>query len=120
MADKDDELIRTMFDEVAEVTLKPDGEVEVEVVETAVEDMENAVADFVKSANEFFDSNSRRCATEVSRAGIMWWRRLEWLAFADAKLKDGFCGRDRSRESIRLYHHYRLKLIAGRRYHTDA
>jgi|SRR5579872_5583112 len=52
--------------------------------------------------------------------GIVWCRRLVWLALVESRLKDAFGVRDRSRESIVLYHKYGLKLIASSRYRTDA
>jgi hypothetical protein len=45
---------------------------------------------------------------------------LQWLALADAKLKDLFCGRDRSPESIKRYHAYRPQLIEGGASKADA
>jgi len=45
---------------------------------------------------------------------------LEYLALADSRLKEAFCGRDRSPLSISQYHKWRLKMINGRRYRADA
>ena len=117
----DDRLIESMFDEVVETHVGKDGSVEAKLVSPSAEEMEEAVADFVKSAREFRDLNSRPdAATAPERPGILWWRALEWLALADSRLKDVFCGRDRSPRSIRQFHKFRLKMIAGRRYRTDA
>jgi hypothetical protein len=35
------------------------------------------------------------------------WKALQWLALADSRLKDLFCGRDSSPRSIAMYHKYR-------------
>ncbi len=110
-----------MFDELIRTTVMPDGKVDAELVQPDPKEVENAVADFVKSAREFRILHS--CpdgATDPERRGILWWRALEWLACTDSRLKDIFCGPDRSPRSIAQYHKYRLKLIDGKRYRTDA
>ena len=110
-----------MFDELIRTTVMPDGKIDVELVQPDPKEVENAVADFVKSAREFRILHS--CpdgATDPERRGILWWRALESLACADSRLKDIFCGPDRSPRSIAQYHKYRLKLIDGKRYRTDA
>jgi hypothetical protein len=81
--------------------------------------MEEAVAEFVQCAKEFFDSRAEH-AHAVNRAGVLFWRRLNWLSLADEKLKDCFCGRDRSPESISLYHKYRMQLLGGQKLRHDA
>jgi hypothetical protein len=50
---KDDKLIESMFDEVIETSIKPNGEVEVKLVSPSAEEVESAVADFVRSWREF-------------------------------------------------------------------
>lgn len=109
-----------MFDEVISTKIAPDGEVEVELVSPSAEEVEAAVADFVKSARDFLEINDNPGAAITERLGIRWWKAAEWLMLADNRLKDCFCGRDRSPAAIRQYHKFRLKMIDGRRYRTDA
>lgn len=88
-----------------------------EIVSTKTEPGKVAVETEVLSP----DLNSRsEAVTDRERLGILWWRALEYLALADSRLKECFCGRDRSPASVRLYHRFRLKMIDGRRYRTDA
>jgi len=110
-----------MFDEIVSTKID-DGKVTVEseVLSADPEQVENAVADFVRSARQFRETNSRLDASTDANLGMAWWKRLECLALADSRLKDVFCGRDRSPHSIAQYHKYRLKLIDGKRYRTDA
>lgn len=54
------------------------------------EEVENAVADFVRSVREFGDLNSRGDIATDLNAGIRWWRALEYLALADSRLKECF------------------------------
>jgi len=109
-----------MFDELVSTTIKPDGTVEVNLVSPSAEEVENAVADFIRSERDFRELNRPSAATDPNRIGIEWWKALEWLALADSRLKNIFCDRDRSPRSIAAYHKYRLKMIAGKRYRTDA
>src|ERR1700722_9156005 len=121
MKKAEDKTADSMFDEIVETNILPDGEVDVKLLDNPAQEMENAIAEFITSAREFFDSDTKlQCETDPTRAGILCWRRLEWLALADSRLKEAFCGRDRSRDSIALYHNYRLKLLDGKRYRTDA
>lgn len=92
----------------------------VTVTDVPAEEVENAVADFVQRHRQFREANSRPDIATDPNAGIQWWRALEYLALADSRLKECFCGRDRSPASVRLYHRFRLKMIDGRRYRTNA
>jgi len=112
-----DELVDSMFDEIAEVTVKPDGTVEASLVEDAAQEMENAVADMARSWREFRDVNADG---PIAIHDYAWWKALVYLSLAEDRMKTAFCGRDRSPRSIRQYHKFRLKMIAGRRYRTDA
>lgn len=109
----DDKLIKSMFDEVIETSVKPDGEVEVKLVSPSAEEMEEAVADFVRSWREY------RLLDPMRYGDIGWWKALQYLAISDDRLKEYFCGRDRSPSSIKRYHVWRLHLADGRRYKTD-
>ena len=109
-----------MFDEVFS-TSKPDGEVEVKLVSPSAEEVEQAVADFVRSWRDFRRFDLRPdAATDPERRGILWWRALESLALADSQLKNIFCGRDRSPASIAQCHKYKLHLIDRKPYRADA
>lgn len=117
-----------MLDEQTVTKTASDGTVETKRLVTdaetiaqmeAEQEMERAVADLVTSAREFFEMRSE-CASDYERPGIVWWRRLEALALADSRTKEAFCGRDRSLRSIRAYHKFKLKMISGRRYRTEA
>jgi hypothetical protein len=103
-----------MFDEVIETSVKPDGEVEVKLVSPSAEEMEHAVADFVRSWREF------RILDPLRYGDTGWWQSLQYLALADERLKEIFCGTDRSPASVKQYHRWRLHLADGRRYRTDA
>jgi hypothetical protein len=117
----DDKQIKSMFDGVIETTAKPNGEVEVKLVSPSAEEVEGAVADFVRSCRDFRRFDLRPdAATDMEQPGVLWWRALEYLALADSRLKDIFCGRDRSPASIKQYHKYRLSLISGKRLRADA
>jgi len=122
--DEADAEIATMFDEVQTVEMvngKPRISDEQTLREMDEKEMENAVADFVRSAREFLQLNTRPdLATDSQRPGILWWRALQWLALADSHLKDCFCGQDRSPQSIQRFHCWKLKMIDGTRYRTDA
>jgi hypothetical protein len=113
-----------MFDQEITTLIKADGTPEQKkwLAEDALqaEEAEAAVADFVRSWRRFREIDAPDAATFAANLGIEWWRCLEYLALADSRLKEVFCGRDRSPRSIRQYHEYRLKLIDGKRYRTDA
>lgn len=110
-----------MLDEIVSTKIE-DGKVMVksEILSPAPEDVKHAVADFVQSYRQFTKTNSRPDAATDANLSMAWWKRLENLALADSRLKDIFCGRDRSPRSIAQYNKFRLKMIAGRRYRTDA
>lgn len=119
--DEADKMVATMFDEL--VSTKIEGgkvTVETEVLSPDPEEVENAVADLVRSWRRFKEMDASVAATSGPQLGIEWWRAVEHLALADSRLKEVFCGPDRSPRSIRQYHKYKLKLIDGRRYRTDA
>lgn len=90
-----------VLDEIVSTKIE-DGKV---TAETAVlspdpEEVKNAVANFVQSYRLFRETNSRPDAAADANLCIAWWRRLEYLALADSRLKDVFCGPDRSPRSI--------------------
>jgi len=123
---KDDKLIDSMVDEVIETSINPDGKVErrwITDAETLADmerekEMADAVAEFVQRSREFL--NTLDAQTDPERRGILWWRACEWMMLADRRMKEAFCGRDRSPRSIAQYHRFRLKMMLGQRYRTDA
>ncbi len=112
-----DETVDSMFDEIVETRFAPNGTLEATLKPDAEHEMENAVADMVRSWREFKDANGDY---PIAVWGYTWWKALMYLSFAEDRLKEAFCGRDRSPASIRQYHRWRLKMIDGRRYRTDA
>jgi len=107
------ELLDSMFDEIAEVSVT----VKRDVPPPTAEEMANAVREFAQSWKEFVALDSSRSNAPIENK---WWQHLQWLALADSALKDIFCGRDRSPVSIAKYHAYRLKLVCGRPSKADA
>jgi len=107
----------SLFDEIVETRIALDGTLEASLKPDAEQEMEDAVADMVRSWKEFKDANGDY---PIAVWGYQWWRALCYLALAENRLKDSFCGRDRSPASIKQYHKWRLKMIDGRRYRTDA
>jgi hypothetical protein len=105
-----DETVDSMFDEIVETKIAPDGAVEVNLVSPSPEEVENAASELSFSWRKFRDINS-----PGAHLGIEWWRAAENLMLANNRLKDLFCGRDRSPRSIRLCHEYKLTLISDKK-----
>jgi len=99
-----------LFDQVKVVEIEP------ELPPPTPEQVERAVAEFVRSAKNFARVNGGSARFSSSE----WWQELQWLALADADLKTIFCGRDRSPRSIQQFLKYKLKMIEGKRYRSDA
>jgi len=123
--DKLDAEIAKMFDEVKEVRVetvngKPKVTDEQTVRETDAKEMEEAVADLVRSFREF---------TAITECGVDptdplrskgWWRALGYLALAESRAKDCFLGRHRDPASVQQYAKFRSKMLEGKRYRADA
>jgi hypothetical protein len=107
-----DETVDSLFDEIIETRIAPDDALEASLKPDAEQEMENAVADMVRSWTEFKEVNGEY---PIAVWGYNWWRCLSYLALAEDRLKQAFCGRDRSPASIRQFHCWRLKMIEGRR-----
>jgi hypothetical protein len=107
----------SLFDEIVETRIATDGTLEAGLKPDAEQEIENAVADMMRSWRDFKDANGDY---PIAVWGYQWWKCLCYLALAEDRLKEAFCGRDRSPASIRQYHKWRLKMIDGRRYRTDA
>jgi hypothetical protein len=106
-----------LFDEIIETRIAPDGTLEAGLKPDAEQEMEDAVADIVRSWKEFKDANGDH---PIAVWGYQWWRCLCYLALAEDRLKEAFLGRDRSPASVRQYHRWRLKMLDGQRYRADA
>jgi hypothetical protein len=108
-----------MFDEEITTLIKAEGTVEEKnwLAEHALqaEEAEAAVADLIRSWRRFKEMDASVAATSGAQLGIEWWRAAENLMLANNRLKDLFCGRDRSPRSIRLCHEYKLTLISDKK-----
>lgn len=112
-----DDTVDSMFDELVETKFAPDGTLEANLKPDAEQEMENAVADMVRSWKEFKEANGDY---PIAIWGYQWWRCLCYLALAEDRLKEAFCGRDRSPASVKKFHRWRLKIVDGRPYRADA
>jgi hypothetical protein len=113
-----DKTVDSMFGEIVETKISSDGKLEVvALAPDAEQEKEDAVADMVKSWKDFKDANGDY---PIAVWGYQWWRALMHLSLAEDRLKEAFLGRDRSPASVKQYHKWRLKMIDGRRYRTDA
>jgi hypothetical protein len=112
-----DETVDSMFDEIVETRIAPDGTLDASLKSDAEQEMEDAVADIVRSWKDFKDANGDY---PIAVWGYQWWKCLCHLALAEDRLKEAFLGRDRSPASVKQYHRWRLKMVDGRRYRADA
>ena len=113
--------IAKMFDEVKEVRVETlDGKPRVTegTVEGDAKEMEEAIADLVRSFREFSVFNERSVDPTDPLRSIAWWRALGYLALAESRAKDSFLGRHRDPASVRQYAKFRSKMI-GKRYRPD-
>jgi hypothetical protein len=100
-----------LFDEIVVTKLPP-------VEDAAATEMREAIEEFLKSAERFRELNSHNM--NWWSVGDPWWKAMQWLTISDTRLKQAFCGDNRSRSSIRLYHEYRQRLLVGVPYRTNA
>jgi hypothetical protein len=108
----------SLFDEIVETRIAPDGTLEASLRDPSAEgEMEAAVADMTRSWREFRDLNVKGPCVVHDYA---WWKALVYLSLAEDRLKEAFCGRDRSPASMRAFHKFRLKMCMGKRYRADA
>ena len=107
----------SLFDEIIETRIAPDGTVEASFKPDAEQDMKDALAHMLRSWKDFEDANGDY---PIAVWGHQWWKCLCYLALAEDRLKEAFCGRDRSPASMKQYHKWRLKMIDGRPYWADA
>jgi hypothetical protein len=108
----------SLFDEIIETRIAPDGTVEATLKPDAAQEMEACVADIVKAWKDFKDANGDQYPIAVW--GYAWWKALVHLALAEDHLKEQFLGRDRSPKSVAQYHRWRLSLCDGRPFRANA
>lgn len=110
-----------MFDEIVSTKIE-DGKVavETEVLSPDPEEVEKAVADLTRSFSDFNAIMSRGVDPVDPVKSLGWWRATEYLMLANNRLKDIFCGRDRSPASVKAYARFRSKVLEGKRYRPDA
>src|SRR5271155_1003467 len=113
MVTDDEKLLETMFGGgLIKATATPDDTDEVNLVSPSPEEVLDAASDLFLKWKDFRNLNVEGpCAIHDDK----WWKALQWLALADSKLKDMFVGSDRSPRSIRIYHRYRLSIVASQR-----
>jgi len=107
----------SLFDEIIETRIAPDGTLETSLKPDAEQEMNDAVADMMRCWKDFKDANGDY---PIAVWGYQWWKCLCYLALAEGRLKEAFCGRDRSPASMKQYHKWRLKLCDGRPYRANA
>ena len=122
--DEADKIVETMFDEITKVETvngKPRVTEEKTAAQIDAEEMEHAVEDFVRSWRRYREIERRSNDAALDPAHeIEWWRRVEALGLADARMKQAFLGCDRSPASIKQYAKFRRKMVTGERYRADA
>ena len=122
--DELDAEIAKMFDEVKEVRVETvNGKPKItdeQMVLGDAKEMEEAIADLVRSFREFSVFNERSVDPTDPLRSIGWWRALGYLALAETRAKDCFLGRHRDPASVRQYAKFRSKMIEGKRYRPDA
>jgi hypothetical protein len=123
--DELDAEIAQMFDEakvtkVEMVNGKPRVTEEPTVAEADAKEMEEAIADLVRSYREFMVFTERGVDPTDPLRSKGWWRALGYLALGESRAKDCFCGRDRSPVSVQQYAKFRSKMLEGKRYRPDA
>lgn len=112
-----------MFDEVTEVKTvngKPMISDEETLRQMDAEEMANAIADLTRSFRDFNAIMSRGVDPVDPVKSLGWWRATEYLMLANNRLKDIFCGRDRSPASVKVYARFRSKMLEGKRYRPEA
>jgi hypothetical protein len=122
--DELDAKVANLFDEITEVKMvngKPmvSDEQTIRDMEAAKE-MESAIAEIVRSFNDFNQIMSRGVDPIDPVKSVGWWRATEYLMLANNRLKEAFICGDRSPASIRQYNKFRSKMLEGKRYRPDA
>lgn len=112
-----DETVDSMFDEIIETHVAPDGTLEANLKPDDAQEMELAVVEMQKAWKDFRDINADG---GIAAWGYQWWKSLMWLSCAENRLKEAFCGRHRDPASINQYHRFRLRVIWNKPMKADA
>jgi len=110
------ETVDSMFDEITETKIAPDGTLETRLVEDPEQEMGLAVAEMRQSWKEFCDVNKGT----IAAYSYEWWKALMWLSCAENRLKEAFCGRHRDPASIKQFHRWRMTIIHNRPYRSNS
>lgn len=121
--DEADAKIATLFDEITEVKMvngKPTVSDEQTIRDMeAAKEMEDAIADLVRSFKDFTDIMTRGVNPTDPVSSIAWWRCLQFLALADSRCKEAFICGDRSPASMSQYARFKSKTLEDKRYRPD-
>jgi hypothetical protein len=112
-----DETVDSMFDEIIETRVAPDGTLEANLKPDDAQEMELAVAEMQAAWKDFHDINADG---GIAAWGYAWWKALMLLSCAENRLKEAFCGRHRDPASIKQFHRFRLRVIWNKPMKADA
>ena len=113
-----DETVDSMFDEITETKIAPDGTAKRYVTDDeTIREM-----DFSEACSEMIRSEKlwRKLESDPKRDVCRWFDALESRYQADKKLWELFTGGDRSIRSNMMYNEYRLILLRGGSTRADA
>ena len=112
----------SMFDEIVKTEFKPDGSVEVELVEDAfaAEELEQACDALVKAEKRLQQVASQPEVARDSKLNALWWNLMEQAYLADRALWELFTGKDRSVRSNQMYNEFRKLLLEGKSLRANA
>ncbi len=115
-----DETVDSMFDEITETKIAPDGTATSKRYVTDDETIREM--DFSEACNEMIRSEKlwRKLESDPKRDVCRWFDALESRYQADKKLWLLFTAGDRSRRSNKMYNEYRLILLMGGSTRADA
>ena len=110
--DELDAEIAKMFDEAKEVR--------VETVDGNAKEMEEAIADLVRSFREFTEIMERGVNPTDPLRSLGWWRALGYLSLAESRAKDCFLAGHRDPASVKQWAKFRSKMLEGKPYRANA
>lgn len=112
MTNEERERTESLFDELIETRLKPDGEVT--TVEGDTKEMSDSIDELTQAWKRFRDFDTRHPGAALDpEHALHWWRLCEFLMLANNRTKDAFLGRDRSPRSVRQHDAFRRQLLRG-------
>jgi hypothetical protein len=108
-----DETVGSMFDEITETKIAPDGTAASKRYVTDDETIREM--DFAEACDEMVRSEKqwRKLESDPRRDVVAWFDALEARYEADKKLWQLFTAGDRSQRSNKMYNEYRLILLMG-------